>query len=154
LLIVSQLLLATSSSIFEIFSEPYAEQPVSSTDIYSFVGDEDRMGPIKSFPRKSSGRYAASRQRASNPINARKPPKKEKVMKLIFKGMTMSIAGTHFKFDMPLSHEKIAQYITLHGGTYEKEVTDATTHLICSINEYKRAGVQGNDLPRILYNVI
>lgn len=32
---------------------------------------------------------------------------------------------------------------TLHGGEFEREVTAETTHLICSIEEFKRRGPQG-----------
>jgi hypothetical protein len=110
------------------------------------------MGPIKSLPQKSSS--GALRQRATNPINNRKHTKKEKPMKAIFKDLTMSICGNHSNSDKPLTYENIAQYITLHGGTYEREVTDDTTHLICSIEEYKKKGVQGNLLPRILHDGI
>jgi hypothetical protein len=109
------------------------------------------MGPIKSLSQKSS--FGAPRHRAMNPINDRKRTKKEKPMKAIFKGLTMSICGNHFKFDKCLNYESIAQYITLHGGTYEREVTDDTTHLICSIEEYKMKGIQGNLFPRILHHV-
>jgi hypothetical protein len=110
------------------------------------------MGPIKSLSQKSSS--GAGRQRAANPINDRKRTKKEKPMKAIFKGLTMSICGNHFKFDKSLTYESIAQYITLHGGSYEREVTDDTTHPICSIEEYKKKGPQGIHLPRILHNGI
>jgi hypothetical protein len=110
------------------------------------------MGPIKSLPQKPSS--GAPRQSATNPINDRKRTKKEKPMKAIFKGLMMSICGNHFKFDKSLTYESIAQYITLHGGTYEREVTDDTTHLICSIEEYKKKGPQGKLLPRILHDGI
>jgi hypothetical protein len=66
----------------------------------------------------------------------------------------MSIAGNHIHNDNPLAYESIAKYITVHGGTYEREVTNDTTHLICSIEEYKKAGVQGNVLLKSLQHVI
>jgi hypothetical protein len=110
------------------------------------------MAPIKSLSQKSSS--VMPRQKATNPINQRKRPKKEKPIKAIFKGMTMSAVGNHFKFKQLVSYDSIAQWITLHGGTYQREVSNDTTHLICSIEEYKRAGIQGNVPSGRLHNVI
>lgn len=44
------------------------------------------------------------------------------------------------------SIEEISRWIRYHGGTYENEVTDETTHLICSIEEYKKGGAQGKSI--------
>lgn len=73
-----------------------------------------------------------------------KKPKSSKPQKAIFKELTLSIAGnitntsgTH------IAHEDIARWFTVHGGLYESEVTQDTTHLICSIEEYKKRGPQG-----------
>lgn len=43
-----------------------------------------------------------------------------------------------------MPHESIAKWFTIHGGTYAREVQEDTTHLICSVEEYKARGAQGN----------
>ena len=44
----------------------------------------------------------------------------------------------------PITYESINKWITVHGGVYEREVGPDTTHLICSIAEYKKRTQQGN----------
>ncbi|CAL3963352.1 unnamed protein product [Diplocarpon coronariae] len=68
--------------------------------------------------------------------------KKERPQKQIFKGLTMSLAGSFVGINGELSPEKIEKWITLHGARFEKEVSSHTTHLICSIEEYKKATKQ------------
>lgn len=61
----------------------------------------------------------------------------------------MSVAGnimTTSKKPTPIAYESIAKWITLHGGICEREVNESTTHLICSIEEYKKGGPQGKQL--------
>jgi hypothetical protein len=55
----------------------------------------------------------------------------------------MSVAGniTNTGGD-PITYESIAKWITLHGGICEREVNESTTHLICSIQEYKKGTEQ------------
>jgi hypothetical protein len=134
------LLLITSSFICGLYLNSTPRRHIIQPASVHFAGSSIKMGPIKSLSQKSSS--GAPRQRATSPINDRKRTKKEKPMKAIFKGLTMSICGNHFKFDKSLTYESIAQYIT-----------DDTTHLICSIEEYKEKGIQGNLLPRILHCV-
>lgn len=56
----------------------------------------------------------------------------------------MSLAGNFLDIkEEPLPHEKIARWITQHGGIFEREVSKETTHLICTIEEYKNKSVQG-----------
>jgi len=50
---------------------------------------------------------------------------------------------TTSKNPTPIAYESIAKWITLHGGICEREVSESTTHLICSIEEYKKRGPQG-----------
>ncbi|KAH7336446.1 hypothetical protein BKA65DRAFT_402145 [Rhexocercosporidium sp. MPI-PUGE-AT-0058] len=83
----------------------------------------------------------ASKKVSPNPITARKV-KTEKPQKQIFKGLTMSSVGQLMHTRGGVSLEEISRWIRYHGGTYEKEVTDDTTHLICSIEEYKKGGAQ------------
>jgi hypothetical protein len=52
----------------------------------------------------------------------------------------MSISGD---FGEGWSHEDMSRWIKLHGGQYEKEVTEETTHLICTIDDYTKKSSQG-----------
>jgi len=64
-------------------------------------------------------------------------------MKQIFKGLFMSFAGD-FTSDRPAWFiEKMISWIKHHGALYESEVTEQTTHLVCTIAEYKRKTAQG-----------
>lgn len=81
---------------------------------------------------------------ASNPITERKRAAKNgKPLKQIFKGKFISSVGQFENCGRILGPVDIAGYIENHGGVYEKEVTNRTTHLICSIEEYKRKHEQG-----------
>jgi hypothetical protein len=82
---------------------------------------------------------------ALNPVSARKASqKKERPQKPIFKDFTLSIAGTITDTSGAIiPHENIVKWFTAHGGTHEREVSKETTHLICSIEEYKKKGPQG-----------
>ena len=65
-------------------------------------------------------------------------------MKQIFKSLFMSFAGD-FTADRPAWFiEKMVGWIKHHGAQYENEVTDQTTHLICTIAEYKKKTAQGD----------
>lgn len=70
-----------------------------------------------------------------------------KVMKQIFLGKVMSFSGDFS--DINWDHEKMANWIKAHGGDYVREVTDDTTHLICTIKDYKKKTTQG-DTPSIM----
>ncbi|KAE9366098.1 hypothetical protein N431DRAFT_419130 [Stipitochalara longipes BDJ] len=102
-----------------------------------------KFGSKRPVSRNSSNTSASSRRVDQNPIQARKAPtKNERPMKAIFKGKVISIAGTIMttsKSDpQQITYEAISKWITAHGGTYEREVGPDTTHLICSIEEYKK----------------
>jgi hypothetical protein len=75
-----------------------------------------------------------------------KKEKKEKVMKPIFKGLVMSFSGTFINLDKPVPHEQVVKWITAHAAEYKREVTSDTTHLICSIEDYKKKTAQGKCL--------
>ncbi|TAQ84637.1 hypothetical protein B7494_g7041 [Chlorociboria aeruginascens] len=55
-------------------------------------------------------------------------------LKQIFTGKVMSLCGEW----KGRKHEQIKKWIELHGGRVEKEVTEMTTHLICSIENFKK----------------
>lgn len=77
------------------------------------------------------------------PVNLRKPKTKAgPKVKQIFVGKVMVLAG-EFPDE---SHEKISGWITAHGGQRDREVTDDTTHLICTIEEYKKKTAAGEIL--------
>jgi twin BRCT domain len=99
---------------------------------------------------KSSGSFNASQRSAPNQIQSCKAaPKNDRPLKAIFRGKVISVAGnimTAGKKPTPITYESIAKWITLHGGNYEREVNESTTHLICSIEEYKKGGQQGKYL--------
>jgi len=58
----------------------------------------------------------------------------------------MSAAGTFKGVREDISHEQLAKWIRAHGGAFESKVTDDTTHLICSIEEFKKKTDQGMSL--------
>ena len=83
----------------------------------------------------------ASNKGSHNAIADRKARAKScKRMKQIFLGKVFSFSG---EFGENWSHEQMANWIRAHGGRYEREVSDATTHLICSIEHYKEKTNQG-----------
>ncbi|KAL2068955.1 hypothetical protein VTL71DRAFT_15293 [Oculimacula yallundae] len=96
------------------------------------------MAPTKATYKKTC---AVTKKIAPNPITARKT-KTEKPQKQIFRGLTMSSAGVLRTIKGEASLEEIQRWLRYHGGVYEKEVTNETTHLICSIEEYKKGGEQ------------
>jgi hypothetical protein len=99
---------------------------------------------------KYSGSSDAARRSASNLIQSRKAATKNyRPLKAIFRGKVMSVAGnimTAGKKPTQIAYESIAKWITLHGGICEREVNESTTHLICSIEEYKKGEQQGKYL--------
>lgn len=56
-------------------------------------------------------------------------------MKPIFKGKSFSFSGD---FGSAWAYDKVARWITLHGGTYTVDVTSETTHLICTLESFKK----------------
>lgn len=71
--------------------------------------------------------------------------RKGPAMKKIFIGLTFSFAGNFVaeKSDK-WTYEKMANWIQEHGGSYEKEVTDHTTHLIVATHgDYRKKVPQG-----------
>lgn len=84
----------------------------------------------------------APRKTYHNQITERKAQaKSSKRMKQIFVGKSFSFSGD---FGENWTHEQMAQWIKVHGGRYEREVSDDTTHLICTISDYKAKTRQGN----------
>jgi len=56
----------------------------------------------------------------------------------------MSFAGD-FTTDRPAWFiEKMIGWVRHHGAQFDTQVTDQTTHLICTIAEYKKKTAQGN----------
>ncbi|KAH8670289.1 hypothetical protein BGZ60DRAFT_375477, partial [Tricladium varicosporioides] len=76
----------------------------------------------------------------TNPL----PPNRtsSKPMKGIFRSLQISFSGTFYSNEKIIPHEKIAGWITHHGGKWVREVAEGTTHLICSIEDYKRKTAQ------------
>ncbi|KAE8452538.1 hypothetical protein EG329_000441 [Mollisiaceae sp. DMI_Dod_QoI] len=80
-----------------------------------------------------------SKRVAPNPITERKrAAKSSKPLKAIFRGKFISSVGRFENCGKDLGPDDIAKYVIAHGGTYERQVTESTTHLICSIEEYKK----------------
>lgn len=96
-------------------------------------------------PRKAKARPTTqsakiySQKVAPNPIEIRKE-KAPQAGKPLFKGMKFSLSGN---FGDGHSHEKMSKWIEHHAGAYEYEVSIATTHLICTIEDYKNKTEQG-----------
>jgi NAD-dependent DNA ligase len=70
-------------------------------------------------------------------------PKNGAPMKQIFKGKEMSLSGKFMSCSKTATHEQIANWIMSHGGTFVTEVSESTTHLICSIEDFKNRTDQG-----------
>jgi hypothetical protein len=66
--------------------------------------------------------------------------KDSKQMKQIFLGKVFSFSGD---FGQNWSHEQMAGWVRAHGGRYEREVSNGTTHLICTTEHYKEKKEQG-----------
>ncbi|TVY82888.1 hypothetical protein LSUE1_G006211, partial [Lachnellula suecica] len=86
----------------------------------------------------SAAKTTISRKATQNQAPTIRPPKKEKPQKQIFKGLVMSFSGTFINLGKPEPHEQVAKWVRVHGAQYEREVTELTTHLICSIEDYKK----------------
>lgn len=94
-------------------------------------------------PRKPTAKPAArasSQKTAPNPIKQRKA-KATKQCKQIFAGMSFSFAGN---FGDNWSYEKMSGWVRAHGGEHESVVSEDTTHLVCTIEEYKKRTKQGS----------
>lgn len=102
------------------------------------------MAPTRSTNRKASGNVSTLPKSTPAPTFKRTRVTKATQLKQIFRGMEMSLSGSFTGCDKSLPHDQIAKWITLHGGSFEREVTDNTTHLICSIEDYKKSTPQGN----------
>lgn len=88
----------------------------------------------------------------SNGVTDRKvKAKSSKRMKQIFVGKVFSFSGD---FGANWAHEQVANWIKAHGGKYEREVTDDTTHLICTIEHYKQKTDQGKNRFDLVMNVL
>ena len=114
---------------------------------------KSKFGSERSASRNSLSTSGKSRRAVLNPIQRKAPAKNERPMKAIFKGKVRSIGGTIMttskKDPQPITYEAIGKWITAHGGTYEREVSPDTTHLICSIEEYKKRTKQGKYINHI-----
>ncbi|EHK98647.1 putative RNA polymerase II subunit A C-terminal domain phosphatase [Glarea lozoyensis 74030] len=97
------------------------------------------MATIKSGSHKNAGQK--SKNLSSGAVKKRKTGGIVK-LKQIYRGKEMSLSGTFISCGKPASHEKIAAWITAHGGTFALEVTSSTTHLICSIEDFKKGTEQ------------
>lgn len=92
-----------------------------------------------------------SKQVAPNPINERKKAAKScKPLKQVFKGKVISSLGLFENCGKMHGPEDIAKWVVSHGGRYEKQVTEDTTHLICSIEDFKKKHPQGKIFRQIL----
>lgn len=92
----------------------------------------------------SSGATGPGERVAPNPVTERKKAAKNvKPLKAIFKRKYISSVGQFENSGKLLGADAIADYVTAHGGTYERQVTPDTTHLICTIEEYKKKNTQG-----------
>jgi hypothetical protein len=82
--------------------------------------------PIKSI-------YAKSKPGKTGGPQKKGPP--------VFLGKVFAITGN---FGLSNTHTSIERWIICHSGRVMKEVTEETTHLICSIGDYKKKVPQGN----------
>jgi hypothetical protein len=93
-----------------------------------------------------------SKSASANAIAERKAKSKApKRMKQIFVGKVFSFSGD---FGQNWSHEQMANWIKAHGGRYEKEVFDDTTHLICSMEHYVQKTEQGKSQAKLPIDIL
>ncbi|KAG0645267.1 hypothetical protein D0Z07_8866 [Hyphodiscus hymeniophilus] len=90
------------------------------------------MAPRKTIV-DSNTRKSSSRKSAPKPIKDRKE-KVQKPLKQILRGLNISFSGD---FGDGWEYEKVVKWIRYHGGTYDSAVSEHTTHLICTIEDYK-----------------
>jgi NAD-dependent DNA ligase len=89
----------------------------------------------------SGGGGSKSSSATAHAIKDRKSKAKDsKRMKQIFLGKVFSFSGD---FGQNWSHEQMAGWVKAHGGRYEREVSNDTTHLICTTEHYKEKKEQG-----------
>ena len=119
-----------------------ATKPVVKKDAEKTTAAMKPMAP-KAISKQSTPKPAVSKKATQSQAPPRRPPKKEKPMKPIFKGFVISASGTFINCDKTVTHEQLARYVTSHGAEYESAVTNDTTHLICSIDDYKKKTAQG-----------
>jgi len=98
-----------------------------------------QMAPNR--PVKSRGKPAPEpSRRVQTHAIARQNRIDSKKMKPILKGLVISLSGD---LGPRWEHDAVARWIREHGGIYTKEVTPETTHLITSIEDFKKKSSQG-----------
>jgi len=122
-----------------------ATKPVVKDDAEKTAAAKKRVA-LKAISKQSTAKHAVSKKATQNQAPIRRPLKKEKPMKQIFKGFVISASGTFINCEKVVTHEQLARYVTSHGAEYESAVTNDTTHLICSIDDYKKKTAQGRSL--------
>lgn len=125
-----------------------ATKPDLKKDAKKTVAAKTPVAP-KAISKQTTIKPAAPKKVTQSRVPPR-PPKKEKLMKQIFKGLVISASGTFINCDKAVTHEELARHVTSHGAKYESTVTNDTTHLICSVEDYKRQTAQGKLLVRLL----
>ncbi|TVY36751.1 hypothetical protein LSUB1_G004371 [Lachnellula subtilissima] len=98
---------------------------------------------LKAISKQTTAKPAASKKATQSQVLPR-PPKKGKSMKQIFRGLVISASGTFINSGKAVTHEQLARHVTSHGAEYDSTVTNDTTHLICSIEDYKKKTTQDN----------
>jgi hypothetical protein len=126
-----------------------ATKPVIKKEAEKTVAAKKPMAP-KAISKENNAKSAVSKKATQSQVPTRRPPKKEKPMKQIFKGFVISASDTFINSAKTVTHEQLARYVTSHGAEYERAVTNDTTHLICSIEEYKKKTAQGKFLSYLL----
>ncbi|RFU34659.1 hypothetical protein B7463_g1732, partial [Scytalidium lignicola] len=73
-------------------------------------------------------------KRASRSASVKKRPVQQ-----VFMGKTLSLSGD---FGQDMSYRDMARLITMHGGTFVKDVTDDTVILISTLDDFKKKSSQ------------
>lgn len=92
-----------------------------------------------SKPRKQSKPAYLARQ--AKTLIERKPSMPLKGRNAVFTGKVFVISG-EFKD----SHENMEKWIVRHGGRVDKVVTDETTHLVCTMQNFKDKVTHGESI--------
>lgn len=104
------------------------------------------MAPRKTATKKSASSKPRNPTKLSKPAQPAKPLIRKTSMPL--KGRSAVFVGKVFVLsgEFPNHHDVMEGWITHHGGRVDKAVTDETTHLVCTMDNFKNKVRHGKAL--------
>jgi NAD-dependent DNA ligase len=99
-------------------------------------------------PRKTTTKTASSKPRKPARLARQVKPLIERKLSTPLKGRKAVFAGKVFVLsgEFPNQHGVMEGWITHHGGRVDKVVTDETTHLVCTMDNFKNKVSDGMHL--------